>query len=46
MYKLDLKITKLDPSQYIDTPYEDEVYADISLDVLLNEIKNIKYIQY
>ncbi|UAW64779.2 hypothetical protein KMZ15_03725 [Mycoavidus sp. HKI] len=39
MYKLDLKITKLDPSQYIDPPSEDEVYADISLDVLLDEGK-------
>ncbi|WP_152034317.1 hypothetical protein [Mycoavidus cysteinexigens] len=39
MHRLDLKITKLDPSQYIDIPSEDEVYADISLDVLLSDGK-------
>ncbi len=39
MHKLDLKISKLDPSEYIDTPSENEVYADISLDILLNEGK-------
>ncbi len=39
--KLDLKLAKLDPSQYIDNPYEGEGYADISLDVLLNEGKNL-----
>lgn len=39
MYKLDLKIEKLDPSQYIDTPSADEVYADISLDILLGDGK-------
>lgn len=35
MYKLDLKISELHPNQYIDIPAEDEVYADISLDVRL-----------
>ncbi|MCX8567127.1 MAG: hypothetical protein ON057_001854 [Glomeribacter sp. 1016415] len=39
MCKLDLKISKLDPSEYIDTPSEDEIYADISLDILLDEGK-------
>ncbi|MCX8565287.1 MAG: hypothetical protein ON057_000014 [Glomeribacter sp. 1016415] len=36
MNKLDLKIIELDSSEYIDTPYENEVYANISLDILLD----------
>ncbi len=41
MFELDLKIEKLDPSQYIDTPSADEVYADISLGVLLGDGKTL-----